>query len=617
MMPTATNQAADHRAEALFLEHRNGICRRTDRLFAWVLLLQWAAAITGALWISPHTWIGQIGRTHEHVWIALWLGGVLTSLPVALTLLRPGWWLTRHTIAAAQMVFSCLLIHITGGRIETHFHVFGSLAFLACYRDWRVLASASVIVTADHWWRGMYLPVSVFGSADPESWRWLEHAGWVVFEDVFLLMSCRQSIGEMRQIAAIHARLEQERAELERTNRTAMHANLAKSEALANMSHEIRTPMTAILGYTDLLLDPAQTEADRHESVLTIRRNGEHLLSIINDILDISKIEAGQMSVEMIPTSPRLIVDEVCSLMHVRADEKGVALYKEVSDNLPAAVRSDPTRLRQILINILGNAIKFTDSGAVTLRVAFINGPRPTLRFDVTDSGIGMTPEQIAKLFRAFGQADNSMSRRFGGTGLGLSISKQLARMLGGDITASSKPGRGSTFSVTVSAEVLAAHNARHNPLDLHEAARPVASFGAGSLADARILLAEDGPDNQRLIAFHLKKAGAKVEIAGNGDLALRRLADPTLPAIDFVLMDMQMPVMDGYQAARRIRASGSGIPVIALTAHAMDGDRDRCVQAGCSEFLTKPIDRDKLLGACARWLAVSRANKDGRASAA
>jgi signal transduction histidine kinase/AmiR/NasT family two-component response regulator len=429
---------------------------------------------------------------------------------------------------------------------------------------------------------------------------------------VYLFLGNRAAAHVRAQVG----RIEESNARLTRTTAAAEHANLAKSEFLANMSHEIRTPMTAILGYAELMLDPALAEPERRESVLTIRRNGEHLLAIINDILDISKIEAGQMTVEMIPTSPRVVLEEVCSLMQVRAANKGITLSKEISGPLPAGVRTDPTRLRQILINIVGNAIKFTESGAVRIHVVFQDGPAPVLRFDITDSGIGMTEEQIGRLFRAFSQADNSMSRRFGGTGLGLSISRRLAQMLGGDVTVSSEPGRGSTFSVTVSAEVLAAHDDQGESFVESRGRKPADPEPLNSLAGARILLAEDGSDNQRLITFHLKKAGASVEVAGNGEIALDRVRDHTRPRLDIVLMDMQMPVMDGYEAARSIRAVGEQLPVIALTAHAMDGDRDRCVSAGCNDYLTKPIDRVKLIEACARWVAVSRANDHQRTAA-
>ncbi len=485
---------------------------------------------------------------------------------------------TDHTPAAARVT----------GRVGGPLRIVQALAGVG------VLMLAALLVTTGITLANRSAPIG--------TWLWTLAAGMVGMAG-FWHLGRRCVVHVRSQMAA----MEDSNAQLTRNTAAAEHANLAKSEFLANMSHEIRTPMTAILGYAELLLDPAQQERERRECVLTIRRNGEHLLSVINDILDISKIEAGQMTVEMIPTSPCVVLEEVCSLMQVRAANKGITLCKEITGTLPAGVRTDPTRLRQILINIVGNAIKFTESGSVKIHVAFQDGPAPTLRFDITDSGIGMTPEQMGRLFRAFSQADNSMSRRFGGTGLGLSISKRLAEMLGGDITVSSEPGAGSTFSITVSAEVLAGHDQHSAQFLLPRNRNPETTLPADALAGARILLAEDGPDNQRLIAFHLKKAGALVEIAGNGELAVRRIADRSQPRIDIILMDMQMPVMDGYEAARVLRAAGEAAPVIALTAHAMSGDRDRCVQSGCTDYLTKPIDRVKLVETCARWLAVSR----------
>jgi signal transduction histidine kinase/FixJ family two-component response regulator len=405
-------------------------------------------------------------------------------------------------------------------------------------------------------------------------------------------------------------RIEDSNAVLARSTALAEHANRAKSEFLANMSHEIRTPMTAILGYSELLLDPAQGEAERREGVLTIRRNGEHLLSIINDILDISKIEAGQMTVEIIPTSPRLIIEEVCSLMNVRAVSKGVALKKQIEGQLPAGIRTDPTRLRQILLNIVGNAIKFTDSGSVSIRASFLaaEAAQPArMRFDITDSGIGMRSDEMSRLFQAFTQADASTTRRFGGTGLGLSISRRLAQILGGDISVTSDYGKGSTFTVIVAAEVVAGHVETTESFVVSPSA---AAAPAPSLAGAHILLAEDGPDNQRLITFHLRKAGAHVEVVPNGLAAVERLTARAGAAPDVVLMDMQMPEMDGYEATRRLRAAGCTTPIIALTAHAMHGDRERCITAGCDDYLCKPIDRIRLVGTCARWLGVARANQ-------
>ncbi|HZW06527.1 MAG TPA: ATP-binding protein, partial [Phycisphaerales bacterium] len=405
----------------------------TDRLFSVLMLVQWAGAVGAALWFSPATWEGARSSVHPHVWWALGLGGVLALMPVTLTLLRPGSLATRLVIAAAQSCFSALLIHLTGGRIETHFHVFGSLAFLAFYRDVRVVAFATLFVAADHFIRGVWFPASVFGVATSSPYRWIEHAGWVVFEDIILVLSIHRGLKEARlaseRLAVVehsHLRVEQEvqarTAELVAANAAATQAVRVKGEFLTNMSHEIRTPMGAIIGYADLLLDPTQSPSDRVDAVQTIRRNGAHLLTVINDILDVSKIEAGKLTVERIPTDAAQILEEVCSLMQVTADEKDLPLRHTVSGPFPVTVQTDPVRLRQVLLNLVGNALKFTKEGGVTIAASFMHGPHPALRFDVTDTGIGMTPEQAAKLFQPFTQADASTTRRFGGTGLGLTI---------------------------------------------------------------------------------------------------------------------------------------------------------------------------------------------------
>jgi PAS domain S-box-containing protein len=377
-------------------------------------------------------------------------------------------------------------------------------------------------------------------------------------------------------------------------------ASKAKSEFLANMSHEIRTPMTAILGYSDLLAEdegPARTIESRREVIATIRRNGEHLLAIINDILDVSKIEAGKMTMESIPTDPAALVDDVIALMKVRAAGKGIELNREFTTPLPAAFATDPLRLKQIFVNLIGNAVKFTEVGRVTIRAGFEPAPDGggTLVFEVADTGIGMSPEQIARVFSSFAQADETMSRRFGGTGLGLMISSRLCEMLGGTIGVVSAQGAGSTFTVRLPVPRADAERLRPVAPRTPTAVPAVPDGPPAGLAGVRVLLAEDGPDNQRLIAFHLRKAGAVVTLADNGVRAVEA-ASAGEKAHDLVLMDMQMPELDGYEATRRLRARGCGLPVIALTAHAMAGDREKCLAAGCDEYETKPINTRALI---------------------
>jgi signal transduction histidine kinase len=413
--------------------------------------------------------------------------------------------------------------------------------------------------------------------------------------------------------------LESQRQAMEELYAAAESATRAKSEFLANMSHEIRTPMTAILGYVDFLA--GQLDQPEHlEALNIIRRNGDHLLTVINDILDLSKIEAGKFQVERRACSPAAVAAEVVSLMRVRARGKGLGLELEFAGPLPETVLTDMARLRQILLNLVGNAVKFTETGSVRIivRLADRDGLEPRLVYEVVDTGIGITAAQIDSLFRPFQQAEASTSRKFGGTGLGLAISKRLATFLGGDINVRSEPGEGSTFALTIDPGPLAGVALLEHPSEA--IAAPAASPARGRplpRLDCRILLAEDGVDNQRFISFLLKKAGAEVTTVENGRKAMemalasfpgwgRRHDDLRLP-FDVILMDMQMPVMDGYEATRRLRDEGYAGPIIALTAHAMADDRQKCLGAGCDDYATKPIDRAALLNLIAAMLEKHR----------
>jgi PAS domain S-box-containing protein len=380
----------------------------------------------------------------------------------------------------------------------------------------------------------------------------------------------------------------------------ASRASSAKSEFVSHLSHEIRTPMTAILGYADLMNDDgagALSEERRQEAIQAIRRNGEHLLALVNDVLDMSKIEAGRMSVERIACAPRRIVDEVVSLLSGRAAAAGLELKVEVADTVPEGITSDPLRLRQILVNLAGNAIKFTRQGSVTMRMTYESGAANRLRVEVEDTGVGMTAEQMSRLFAEYSQGDESVSRKFGGTGLGLSISRNLAKLMGGDIAVRSEPGRGTTFAVTVEAPASAAPS---TPGDTRIGERPLSG---------RILLAEDSIDSQRLIRFVLERAGARVHAVGDGReavAAFEQARDAGEP-FDLVLMDTQMPEMDGFEATRALRAAGAATPILALTAHALAEDRARCLAAGCDEHAGKPIDRVELIATCRRLMASMR----------
>jgi signal transduction histidine kinase/ActR/RegA family two-component response regulator len=418
----------------------------------------------------------------------------------------------------------------------------------------------------------------------------------------------------VEDLEARNADLERLHQEAESAKAKAEDAARVKSEFLANMSHELRTPMTAILGFADLIERDGRGESDaveRRDHAATIRRSGEHLLALINDILDYSKIEAGRMSIECAEMSPLQAMGDAIAMLRDRARAKGLAIVTRIDGAVPVRVQSDPTRLRQILINLIGNAIKFTEHGEIIVRAAMLTAPsdpRPRFVFEVTDTGIGIDRDVIGRLFVPFTQADGSMARRFGGTGLGLAICKHLCGMLGGEIAVESEVGRGSTFRFTFETGPLGGVPMIAGLDALNQ--RPVESaggFAGPTRVRGRILFADDSLDNQRLIAFHLRRAGGEVEVASDGREAVRKalesLTDPRGP-YDLVLMDMQMPELDGYQATAALRTRGWSGPIVALTAHASPNERERCTEAGCCDFAAKPISRDALLDLCSKWLA-------------
>jgi signal transduction histidine kinase/DNA-binding response OmpR family regulator/HAMP domain-containing protein len=391
--------------------------------------------------------------------------------------------------------------------------------------------------------------------------------------------------------------IEQRRAEeaLTQAMRKATAANRAKSEFLANMSHEIRTPLNSILGFASLMATEGGLLSDEHRDyVNTISLSGKHLLELINDVLDLSKIEAGQVDVERLPCDVGGILAEVISLLRVRAAEKGLRIDCEWRSDTPEHILTDAGRLRQVLVNLIGNAIKFTHQGSVRV-VAELEGARhnATLRVDVIDTGIGIVADKLDDIFRPFVQADNSVTRRFGGTGLGLAISRKLSKALGGSLTVTSEVGIGSTFTLRVAAGSIEGQSRRSTPIS--DGLRRIAEAAPEATPDLtgmRVLVVEDGETNRRLLGMLLRRAGVHVEMAENGrDGVEAALACP----FDAILMDMQMPIMDGYSAARKLRAEGLTLPIVALTAHAMKGDERKCRDAGCSDFLTKPVEAHQL----------------------
>jgi signal transduction histidine kinase/DNA-binding NarL/FixJ family response regulator len=393
-------------------------------------------------------------------------------------------------------------------------------------------------------------------------------------------------------------------------------SNLAKSQFLANMSHEIRTPLTGILGFTEVLLsggdegDPAK----RRDYLATIQTSGQHLLGLINDILDLSKIESGRLQFEYEPCRIDQVVNDVMTVLQVNADEKSLELTCRWDTPVPRLVLTDATRVRQALINIVGNALKFTARGRVDVVGRYLeNDGRAVIEFEVIDTGPGIATEAHERIFDPFVQADGSVTRRFGGTGLGLAISRRIARGLGGDLTVSSELGKGSSFCLRIGAgEVTGVPLMRPADVTRPRASR-AASDQAPTLPPVNVLVVEDGDTNRKLIKLLLTRAGARVVAAENGELGV---AAARQERFDVILMDMQMPVLDGYSATRRLRDDGCTLPIIALTANAMTSDRNKCLEAGCTDYLTKPIIPEQMFAAVRAALASEDVANDRAAAA-
>lgn len=373
--------------------------------------------------------------------------------------------------------------------------------------------------------------------------------------------------------------------------RLAVAANVAKTTFLANMSHEIRTPMNAILGFSELMLTGGQEEAERMQCIQTIYRSGQQLLGIIDEILDISKIEAGRLEVEKIDFNLASMIRDLKSLMEIQARGKDLSLNFKLKSAIPETINSDPTRIRQILVNVIGNAIKFTNQGKVNVEIEWLND---ILLVYVTDSGIGISADNVEKLFQPFVQVDSSTTRKFGGSGLGLFLSRQLAHALGGGIhLQSSQLGEGSIFKIEVEA-VNAQEGKLISAIEPSITKQPkLVHDDHDALKGLRVLLAEDSVDNQTIISYFLTKAGAEVEIAQNG---LEAVSKTLGGKFNLVLMDIQMPELDGYKATSQLRKIGYTGPIVALTAHAIKEEKNRCLRAGCTDHMTKPIDRSLLI---------------------
>ncbi|MDQ8181203.1 response regulator [Pelagicoccus sp. SDUM812005] len=736
----------DAQASVIFRTQHSKILQRTDRWFSKLMIAQWIGGIIAALIFTPLEWTGDISAIHINVWAAIFLGGAIASLPVYLSYTRPGETATRHVIAVSQALFSALLIHLTGGRLETHFHVFGSLAFLSFYRDWRVIASATLIIALDHFIRGVWWPSSVFGILTSSPWRWVEHAAWVIFEDIFIVRNCIESIREMKVQARQQAELENahlrtERIVLERTSqlrqsqkrfsnivnhingivweadphsfhfsfvskqaeriagyplqewtenpsfwkdhlhpddkerilnlcqkrtahgeshdfeyriltqdgsyvwlhdlvtvetneagepillrgvmididdrkqseaelraakeaveeanallveslneskrleKEAQSANIAKSKFLATMSHEIRTPMNGVIGFTNLLLESPLDE-EQQEFATSIQNSSQVLLNIINDILDISKIEAGKLVVENIDYDLSQAIDDVAMLLSPAAETKGVELAVKFEKDFCPKVVGDPGRIRQVITNIANNAIKFTDEGHVFLRIETDSSDSSKIRIEIEDTGIGITPEQQKQLFTSFNQADSSTTRRYGGTGLGLAISKHLVNLMGGNIGMRSSVGAGSTFWFTIPKNATPQEIA---PIEL-----------PSELQKRRVLVVDDHEINRNLLRDQLQDWAIEASTAATGKQALDSLLQATAEGrpFDIAILDYLLPDMDCNQLRERIQSNPT-IPtplLVALGSTAYRVQIKALLESGFQSHLFKPLIRPRLL---------------------
>jgi signal transduction histidine kinase/CheY-like chemotaxis protein len=438
-------------------------------------------------------------------------------------------------------------------------------------------------------------------------------AAGVLLMAAFVAWFSRQLVLPIQRAwSELEARVQERTAELAAARDQAFAANRAKTSFLANVSHELRTPMTAILGYGELLGDGAHGRGELSaEACDAIRRNAEHMVTIVNDLLDMAKLEAGKLAIESMPCAPLLLVDEVLGLLRRKAELRSVQLARGLVSPVPTRIHTDPLRLRQVLVNLVDNAIKFSRDATVTVEVGCDDaGPAPQLVLAIVDQGVGMAPEVVQRLFQPFEQADVSTTRRFGGTGLGLAICRQLVHLLGGTVAVDSVVGTGSRFTVRIAmGDVVGVERVAAWPLATSAATSsgaPVSSGGVPVAAPApaaeslvltgvRVLLVEDGLDNQKLLGRILGKVGCEVTLADNGRLGVDR-ATAANPPFDVVLMDLQMPVMDGISATRELRRLGVRAPIVAKTANAVASDRDLCLAAGCDEFLTEPIDRRRRL---------------------
>jgi two-component system sensor histidine kinase/response regulator len=439
-------EASKKRVQEIFDVRYHNLACKTDRLFGYLFIFQWLLGIAFAFLISPRTWTGDYSQTHIHIYAAVFLGGLLAAVPIYLVFKNPGATVNRMVVAISQILFSVLFIHLTGGRIETHFHIFGSLAFLAFYRDWKVVLIGTVVTAVDHLVRGAFWPESAYGVLTATPWRALEHAAWVVFEDCILWYSIKLALGELRSVSESQVGLEQALTEAKSAVATAEKANQSKSVFLANMSHELRTPMHGILSFARFGQQKIDTATkEKLKSYFDeIHESGGRLMSLLNDLLDLSKLEAGKVAYQLQENDLREAVNVVCLEMVGFAEEKGLKIDMAVNEANTSGI-FDRERIMQVLRNLLSNALKFSTKGT-TVGIT-LDRTSETISCRVTNYGVGIPKEELEAVFDKFVQSSKTKTGA-GGTGLGLAICKEIVEQHSGKIWAESDSDGQTRFSV-------------------------------------------------------------------------------------------------------------------------------------------------------------------------
>jgi signal transduction histidine kinase/CheY-like chemotaxis protein len=598
--------ASSQRADQIFDGVMDRIYRRTDRIFAGLLICEWFFAIGCALVVSPRTWEGAIGKTHVHLYAALLLGGAIISLPIALVLLRPGAVVTRHVIAVAQMLMSALLIHLAGGRIETHFHVFGSLAFIAFYRDWRVLVSATIIVAADHMIRGLFWPQSVYGVTTASEWRWIEHAAWVLFEDAFLAHSCLRGLAETRDLSVRQADLERFNEQIEQTvrRRTAelrqAQEQLLQSQKLeavgklaSGIAHDFNNMLGGILAYSSMLREDYAKDEHLAEHLRLIEVSAERGADMTGKLLAFAR--KGNYEHRQIDLA--VSFQEAVGLIKPTLDKKISVVTGVDEDVWP--VNGDSTQILQTVMNLCMNArdampgggelrleVRNVTADAELSRAEKLPGPGRYVRLSVTDTGCGIPPELHEKVFEPFFTTKGVGK----GTGLGLSMVYGIMQSHGGQVFLSSAPGEGTAIQLyfPASAEPRSVQPAPAEPMQ----ARPT---GGARLSGLRILVADDEEIMRTAAKAILERQGATVTTAIDGEKAVRIFeADPS--RFDAVVLDVIMPGMDGIEAFTRMHALRPKLRFVLISGYAESARISELRRRHGAGFIRKPFRSEILI---------------------